>query len=121
MTNQGIEILKVVDTKDDRKEIFYLLTLLSLQERTAFLTYIVREINRGIVFTHEPPWSFISVQVEHGTAQEAYMDLMLATAKYQIPVSAVLQDLADFVRKKSKYPTEDQRMKALHHKHLGIR
>lgn len=108
----GIASLSEIDNLDDRREVFYLLSLLTDEERKKFLLYCVREINRGIVFTHDPPHVLLEVRVETGTINETYMDLMLAIAKYNLPIKALLEDLVKYVSGLQKL-TENYRIKAL--------
>jgi len=100
----GISRLVEVDNLDDRTEIFYLLQQLTIAEQNKFLCYVVHEVNRGIVFAHQPPHVLLTVTAESETVQEAYLDLIFAVAKYDIPVATVLTELVNYVRSLDKLP-----------------
>lgn len=112
LEKHGIGKLTEIDNVDDRKEIYYLLTLLTVQERFTFLDFTIKVINEGIVFQHDPPHILLTVTQETGSVSETYMDLMLAISKYNIPVPILLQGLVNYVRKLEKL-TENHRVQAL--------
>jgi hypothetical protein len=109
-TNQGIGSLVVLDNQDDRREVFYLFSQLSLAERNSYLNFCIRTINEGIKLTHEPPWVLLTAWSDTGELNESYFDLMGAISMYNLPIPFVLKSLEMYVRKLQKIPTESQRL-----------
>lgn len=93
----GIGKLYELDNLDDRREVFYLLTLLTIQEQKKFLEHAVLVINQGVVHSHNPPHQLLEVTQECQTTNETYLDLMGAIALYDLPVQALLDDLVKYV------------------------
>ena len=117
----GISSLQEIDNLDDRREIYYLLSMMNASERKSFLEHAIRSINQGIVMTHDPPWRLLIVTVEAGTVSEAYMDLMDAIAMLQLPIQALLDDLVAYVSKLGKVPCQGDREKVIPPAELLVR
>lgn len=95
----GINSLQVIDTKDDRREIWHLLSKLTLAQRTGFIQHCVDQINTGIMLKTAPPWVLFRCWSETGDVNETYVDLMTTIAQYSLPVDLVLRELERFVVK----------------------
>lgn len=104
----GIEKLSVIDNQDDRCEIWYALSLLTVQERIAFLHYALRELNTGIMLKHNPPWVLFEVTNTTGETNEVYMDLMAAFAQFGIPKEATLNSLSEFLSERTKFSRDSE-------------
>lgn len=111
MPRYGIGALSVIDNRDDRREIFYLLSQLSPGERLQFLSFVIRILNQAILHTHEPPYTLITVRSDTGTVNETYYDLMLAISQYHIPIPPIVERLEQFVIAVGKFPTQEQRVR----------
>ena len=99
----GINCLKSIDTKDDRREILYLLLLLTSEERVKFICHTINEINKAVKLTHSPPWVLLEVTNASGEANETYVDLMYAISQYKIDPQVVLRALENLVSTKTKH------------------
>ena len=95
----GINSLRAIDTKDDRREIWHLLSKLTIKQRTGFMEYCMNQINTGIMLKTAPPWVLFECWSETGDVNETYVDLMTTIAQYSLPVDTVLRELERFVVK----------------------
>lgn len=82
-----------IDNLDDRREIFYALSKMSVAERRAFLLWAAGVTNGRTRLRHNPPWVEVNVKFETDTVDEAYMDLMGMIANYDLDLPTVLAEL----------------------------
>lgn len=106
---KGILDLQTINNRDDKKEIWRLLSLLTVQERIAFLDFVVNQINQGVKLKSDPPWVLIEITNNTGDPNETYMDLMHVVSQYQIPWAPVLTTLERFVSHQSHDSISSQR------------
>ncbi|MCC7422547.1 MAG: hypothetical protein IT428_19885 [Planctomycetaceae bacterium] len=90
---RNLLLLKPIDNKDDRTEIFHLLTKLTAEERVKFLEWARDTANAAIKLRHEPPWVLVEIQHATGDPVETYMDVAAMISTWGLDVNAVTAEL----------------------------
>lgn len=97
----GIAGLKVIDTKDDRRELLILMSRLTVQERMDYLRWCAARTNDSIMVRSNPPWVLVEFTPAAGNAIEACYDLYLLVSQFGGPL---LDFLAELERRVSLQP-----------------
>lgn len=98
----GIGSLKEIDDVDTRRELYYLVTRLTVFERIQFLRWCCSRANDQILLKSEPPHIVVTIEHTTGDAWEVACDLFCIHAQWGLPLQTILAGLERKVASKPR-------------------